>query len=60
MRKAREPSEEIVIEEGLRQGVFTMIMDDDAKEIKSRIKQTRVGYKCLETVILGNVCFQMI
>ena len=34
-----------------------MIMDDVAKEIKSKIKQTHVGYKCLEAVSIGECMF---
>ena len=49
MRKDREQSEEFVTKEGLRQGrtlnriLFIMIMDDVAKEVKSKIKQIHVG-----------------
>ena len=65
MRKNREQSEEIVTKEGLHQtgafssSLFIMITDDVTKEIKSKIKQTHVGYKFLETVSIRNVCFQM-
>ena len=47
-------SEEFVTKERLCQGgvlspiLYIMIMDDVAKEIKSKIKQTHVGYKYLE------------
>ena len=37
--------------------MFMVIMDDVAKDIKSRIKQTHVGYKCLETVRIGECVF---
>ena len=30
---------------------------DDVKEIKSKIKQTHVGYKCLEAVSIGECMF---
>ena len=59
MRKDREQSEEFVTKEGLRQRgalspiLFILIMDDVAKEIKSKIKPTHVGYKCLEAVSIG-------
>ena len=54
VRKDGEQSEEFLAKEGLRQGealtpiLFIMIMDDVAREIESKIKQTHVGYKCLE------------
>ena len=32
-------------------------MDDVAKEIKSKIKQSHVGYKCLEAVSIGKRMF---
>ena len=63
MRKDREQSEEFLTKEGLRQGgvlspiLFIMIMDDVAKGIKLKIKQTHVGYKCLETVSSGERVF---
>ena len=63
MRKDKEQSGEFVTKERLRQGgalspiLFIMIMDDVAKEIKSKIKQTHVGYKCLETVNIGECVF---
>ena len=56
MNKDREQSEEFVTEQGLRQRwalspiLFIMIIDDVAKEIKSKIKQTHVDYKSLKTV----------
>ena len=43
-----------MIKEGLRQGMalspilFIMIVND-VKEIKSKIQQIHIGYKCLET-----------
>ena len=37
--------------------MFIMIMDDVAKEIKSKIKQTRVGFKRLETMRIGECMF---
>ena len=49
VRKDREQSEELVTKEGLRQGrtlnriLFIIIMDDVAKEVKSKIKQIHVG-----------------
>ena len=61
VRKGREQSGEFVTKEGLLQGgalspiLFIMITDDVPKEIKSNTKQTHVGYKCLETVIIGIV-----
>ena len=63
MRKDKEQSGEFVTKEGLRQGgalspiLFIKIMDDVAKEIKSNIKQTHVGYKRLETVSIGEFMF---
>ena len=66
VRKDKEPSVEFVTKEGLHQEAalspifFIMIMDDVAKEIKSKIKQIHVGYKCLEAVSVGNVCLWMI
>ena len=50
VRKNGEQYEEFVTKEGLRQGgalsliLFVMIVDDVAKEIKSKIKQTHVGF----------------
>ena len=63
MRKDKEQSEELVTEEGLRQGgalspiLLVMIVDDVAKEIKSKIKQTHVGYRCPEAVSIGKWMF---
>ena len=34
-----------------------MIKEDITKEIKSKIKQTHVGYKCLEAVSIGKRMF---
>ena len=34
-----------------------MIMDDITKNIKSKIKQTHVGYKCLEAVSIDDCVF---
>ena len=54
--KDREQSEKFVTKKRLRQRgalspiLFLMIVDDIAKEVKSKIKLTHVGYKCLETV----------
>ena len=64
MRKDGEQPEEFVTKERLRQGgawspiLFVMIMDDVVKEIKSKIKQTCVGCKCLETVSIGGCMFE--
>ena len=49
--------------EGLRQEgdlspiLFVMIMDDVTKEIKSKTKQTHIGYKSLEVVSIGECMF---
>ena len=63
MKKDKAKSEEFGTKEGLRQGrtlssvLFIMIMDDVANEIKSKIKQNHVEYKCLETVSIGECVF---
>ena len=63
MRKDKEQSGEFVTIEELRQGealipiLFIMIMVDVIKEIKSKIKQRHVGYKCLEAVSIRECMF---
>ena len=63
MRNDKEQSGEFVTKEESRQGgalipiFFIMIMVDVAKEIKSKIKQRHVGYKCLEAVSIGECMF---
>ena len=63
MRENIEQSEEFVIKEMLRQEgasnhtLFIIIIDDVLKEIKSKIKQTHVGYKCLETMSIAECIF---
>ena len=63
MRKDREQSEEFEKKKGLRQGgtlspiLFIMIVDDVAKEIKSKIKQTHVGYKYLKSFSIAKCMF---
>ena len=63
MRKDEEESEEFVTKKGLRQGgalnpiLLVTIMDDVAKEIKSKIKQTHIRYKCVETMSYAECVF---
>ena len=65
VRKDGEQSEEFVTPPFVANGgslshiLFIIIMHDVAKEVKSKIKQTHVRYKCLETVSIGNVCLRM-
>ena len=66
VKKDGEQYERFVTKEGLRQGeilspiLFIMFMDDVAKEVKLKIKQIHVEYKCLEAFIIGDVCLRMI
>ena len=59
--KDKEHYEELVTKGGLRQVgalnhiFFIMITDDVAKENKSKIMQTDVGYKRLETVTIDTI-----
>ena len=63
MRKDKEQSGGFVTKDRLRQGgalspiLFIIIMDDVAKEIKYKIKQTHVRYKCIEAVSIGECKF---
>ena len=59
VRKDGEQPEEFATKEGLRRGALSSILliMNIAKEIKSKIEQIHVGYKCLEAMSIGECVF---